>query len=60
MNRITAQVAVEAIVNHPDDGWDMPTMTTVLADARALGVPALYVDMLDEMVTSHTPVEAWL
>lgn len=50
LHRVTAQIACEAIVNHPDDGWDLVDVVTVLADARASGVPALYVDMLAEVL----------
>lgn len=49
-HRITLQVAVEAIVNHEADGYDLETMSTVLDDARDAGVPNLYVDMLAELV----------
>ena len=49
-HRITLQVAVEAIVNHTGDGYDLETMATVLDDARDAGVPKLYVDMLAELV----------
>lgn len=52
--RTVAQIAVEAIVNHPHDGWSPDDMRVVLAEAREAGVADLYVDMLAELV----PVEA--
>lgn len=53
MNRITAQVACEAIVNHPDEGWEIETIDVVLTDAREAGVPALYVDMLADIYAAR-------
>lgn len=58
MNRITAQVACEAIVNHPNDGWDTETMGAVLVDALAAGVPPLYTDLLTDHLASRRAVEA--
>jgi len=58
VNRITAQVACEAIVNHPHDGWDVATMEAVLVDAREVEVPPLYVEMLEETLASRRIVEA--
>lgn len=55
MNKITAQVAAEAIINHPDDGWEISTIVTVLGDARALDVPSFYVDMLAERLEALRP-----
>lgn len=55
---ITAQVACEAIVNHPDDGWETSTMEAVYRDAVQYGVPSLYVDLLDEVVKSRLAAEA--
>lgn len=57
MNKITAQVAAEAIINHPDDGWELATIVTVLGDARALGVAPLYVDMLAEHLDARLAAE---
>lgn len=48
--RRVAQIAAEAIINHVEDGYDLVDMETVLSEAREVGVPALYVDMLDDLV----------
>jgi hypothetical protein len=50
VRRLVAQVAVEAIVNHPHDGWEASTMATVLAEARAAGVATIYTAELAELV----------
>ena len=47
--RVTAQVAVEAIVNMPE-GYDVNTMTTVLHVAETAGVADLYLDMLRGLI----------
>lgn len=49
-DKVTAQVAVEAIVNAHGDGYDVSTMHVVLADAEAAGVDHFYVDMLRQVV----------
>lgn len=48
--RIVAQVAVEAIVDHPHDGWEPETMRLVLDHAIANNVAPLYVGMLQDLV----------
>jgi len=48
MSKVTAQVAVEAIVNDPT-AYDRETVEVVRADAIALGVSSFYVDMLPEV-----------
>jgi hypothetical protein len=50
MTKTTAQIACEAIINHPADGWSLDDAEAVLADAREHGVAPLYVDMLAETV----------
>lgn len=47
--KVTAQVAVEAIVNAPS-GYDTGTMRTVLAVAKESGVSEFYTDMLSEIL----------
>lgn len=56
MSRTTAQVACEAIINHPEDGYDLATAREVLNDARRLGVPELYRAMLAEWIVERTRV----
>ena len=48
-DQVTAQVATEAIINDPDD-YELDTMVSVLAHARAVGVAQLYVDQLHDVV----------
>lgn len=52
MTRITAQVAVEAIVNDPT-GYETETMRVVLTDAETYGVAKLYVDMLRDALADR-------
>lgn len=52
MNRTTAQVATEAIVNNPED-YDLDTMRTVLDVARREEVGSLYVGMLEEAIQAQ-------
>ena len=51
-DKVTAQVAVEAIVNEPS-GYDTSTMSLVLAHAVGVGVSEFYTDMLREIVDSR-------
>lgn len=57
MNKVTAQVACEYIINEPDVGWDLATIVTVLGDARALGVGSLYIDMVAEVLAARRAAE---
>lgn len=45
MNKLTAQVAAEAILNNPD-AFGTSTIEAVLLDAEKLGVAGMYVDGL--------------
>lgn len=49
---ITAQVAVEAIVNCEGDGMEPDTMLTVLDYAREQGVGSIYIGMLEDLIES--------
>lgn len=51
MSKVTAQIAVEAIINAPDD-YTPADIATVRADAIAAGVASLYVDMLPAGVSA--------
>lgn len=52
-DKVTAQVAVEAIVNFDGEGYDTSTMSLVLAHARGVGVAAFYTDMLAALVDAR-------
>lgn len=58
MSRITAQIAVEAIVNHAEDGYTLTDMIAVQDDGHAAGVPALYMEMLAELITATAEAQA--
>lgn len=47
---ITAQVAVEAIINHPEEGLTPEAMAAVIAFARHEGVDRLYLDQADQVL----------
>lgn len=51
MNKITAQIAVEAIIALPH-AFSRGDAEIVLADAERLEVDALYLDMLREIIPS--------
>jgi hypothetical protein len=53
MSKITAQVAAEYVINHPDEGWSLPTMEAILVEARATGVADHYVDSLADIVADR-------
>lgn len=44
--KITAQVAVEAIVNLYGDGYELETIRAVMEEGTLMGVAPLYLDML--------------
>jgi hypothetical protein len=48
--RLTAQIACEAIVNHESDGYSLTDMAHVFEVACREGVAALYVDTLRERI----------
>ena len=50
--KVTAQVAVESIVNEPH-GFDTSTMSLVLAEAVACDVAPLYVGPLRQLVDAR-------
>jgi len=52
--RVTAQVAVEAVVNAPE-GYDENDMVTVLHVAESVGVADLYLDLLRELLGVEGP-----
>lgn len=54
MDKLTAQVAVEAMINHPD-GYDRLTVLSVLEVARRVGVSDFYLSML---VKAHPTLSA--
>lgn len=47
---ITAQVAVEAIINCEGDGYEQATMRAVWDEAHTQGVASLYIDMLTALI----------
>lgn len=53
MRKITAQVAVEAIINCHGDGFDVATMEAVLSDGESLGVASLYLNMLADIIAEQ-------
>lgn len=50
--RRTVQVAVEAIVNNPED-YEASTKLVVFSDAVKVGVSALYLDMLRDIIKAE-------
>lgn len=48
--RLTAQIACEAIINHEDDGYTLTDMAHVFEVACREGVGSLYLDMLREKI----------
>lgn len=51
--RIVAQVACEYVINHPNEGFDLPTLTAILEVATGTGVAPTYIDGLVEVITAH-------
>ena len=51
--RLTAQIACEAIINHDEDGYTLTDMAHVFEVATRHGVAALYVGMLADRIAEH-------
>ena len=56
---ITAQVAVEAIINCNGDGMEADSIAAVLAFARNEGIADLYLGMADKVLQQVIRNSAW-
>ena len=54
MEQVTAQVAVESILNSGGEGMDKETMRQVLRFARKAQVSAFWLDQLRDLITGET------
>jgi hypothetical protein len=51
--RLTAQIACEAIINHEDEGYTLVDMAHVFEVASRHGVAPLYLGMLADMIAAR-------
>jgi len=52
-DRLTAQIACEAILNHEDDGYTLTDMAHVFEVAARQGVAPFYLGMLADLIATH-------